>query len=683
MSDLIARTARLVPYAKRPKASASFVTAYVYEPEADEAGSSLGNLYVAVEVLISGRASEEVVDLVIQTVGDKYYNEQPDENDALARFEAAIKQTNHELSEYVGRGNAAWIGKLSAVLAVQCAGELHVAQTGSAEAFLYRGKAVSRITQTDTAKPSTPSKTFGSIATGDLQAGDKFLLATPALIHQVPLEKLQTIVASTSPNTAIAEISQLLSGANTSRIAAIVVEVTTPELAALKVRSDEPAEIELAGGETFAEAAINAAAPIAKTSAGSALAGARAALGTAKRLQPKLQSAGLRFAALLRHGLSTKSGRRLALALLIALIFVMGLAVWRANSGAASTKQFNSYQSLFAGYTKATAAAASGDKAGARQQLTSIQTALSKLGQNEAGINSALKNNPLLEGEPTSVAGFKTLIAGQLDLLEGLVTVTPLTVAEVGGKNGRPTHFESDGAHAYVIDAADHNQISIINLSTGDQRDSKADARSLGDVINTTLSATGDGMFILTAKPSVWFYKFSSDSLSQQNLAYGDWPKSHALASYASNLYLLGDTTIYKQVRNSNGYSPKTDYISTTSSSNTGPNTGLAVDGWVYVLNASGLHRYLGTSLKQSATAPQALGALTNLRSQANGGLLVATSQSSGRIAVWSATNDKLTFDKQMALSDGKKLYDAAYDQNTGRIFATVDNRLVSFSFKR
>jgi hypothetical protein len=656
------------------------VTAYLYEPEADDIGARLGNLYVVVEVLVSGRASEEVVDLIIETAGDKYYNEPGGELDPLARFEAAVKHTNHALSEYVGRGNAAWIGKLSAIVAVQTGHELHLTQTGSAEAFLYRGKAVSRISLTETNRPATPSKTFGSIATGELEAGDKLLVATPALVHQIPLAKLQSVISNGSPNAAISEISQLLEGAVTNRIAALVVEITTPELAALKVRSDEPEEIQLASNDTLAEAAFRAATPLAHTTVNTSKKVAGAAHSSWRQFKPKLRAASLAVVESIRRGLSTRNGRRIAAITALILLLIVIVTIWLSSAHASDAKKFSQYQTLFARFSAARETAASGDKIMARANFTSITTQLNKLGSSEAGINQQLKNNPLLQGEPTSVNSFKQLVAEQLDLLDGLVKVTPMTVAEIGVKNGRPTHFESDGNHAYVIDAGNHNVISIINLLDGVQKDSKADTSNLNDVVNTTLSASNDGMFILTSKPSVWFYRFSTDSLSELSIAYGAWPKASALASYGSNLYLLGDTSIYKHVRNATGYSPKSDYISTTTLD--GKTTGLAVDGLIYVLSDTSLNRYLASTLKQSVPTPTALKHITNLRSTAGGEVLIGTSQTSNRIAVWTSKNDQLTFDKQISLRDGKTLYDATYDQKLGKVFATIDNRFVSFALK-
>jgi hypothetical protein len=677
VSDLISRTARLVPYAKRPKHAASFATAYLHEPAANESGSALGNLYIVVEVLISGRASEEVVDLVISTVGDKYYNDQSDNLIPLSRFENAIKQVNHELSEYVGRGNAAWIGKISAIIAVQIDQELHVAQTGSGEAFLYRGKAVSRISLNHTDKPATPSKTFGSIATGELEIGDKLLIATPALIHQIPLNKLQQVIASTSPNTAIQEVSQLLEGSATNRIAALITEITTPELAALKVRSEEPAEIELGNGENLAETARSIAAPIAQSTVLQSKKAARVAAHTYDSIQPKLRELNLVVIRLVRRVLTTKKGRRNVILAILLLIAVISVSSWRSNISKDSTRTFEQYHELYGQYASALTL---GDKTLSHQRLTTVQASLKNLSPKESLINTKLKNNPLSEGEPTSYSELVVLVNDQIDLLDGLVKVSPLTVAEIGGKSGKPTHFEIDGTHAYVIDAANKNTIAIVDLSTGNQTDSSADTSGLGDVVNTTLSANNDGFYILTAKPSVWFYRFAGNSLSEQTLAYGTWPKSSAIASYGSNLYLLGSTTVYKQVHNASGYSPKNDYIATQSS--VSATTGLAVDGWVYVASNVGVQRYLGSTLKQTAVTPNSLGVVTDLRSIAGGTAILGTSSSSLRLGLWKATDTSFTFEKQIAFREGKLLYDATYDQKQGKVFATVDDRLVSFDLK-
>jgi len=380
----------------------------------------------------------------------------------------------------------------------------------------------------------------------------------------------------------------------------------------------------------------------------------------------------------LRTALSTRKGRRISAAILAVAVIVIATAIWFSGSKAASTQAFADYQKLFQRYQAATADET--DKSGSRAQLASIQTDLNKLNGKTGTINNELKNNPLLENEPTSVSDFKALLADQIDQLDGLVKVSPLTLADISGKNAKPAHFESDGTNAYVFDAGNHNSISIVNLSTGVQKASTADASSLGDVVATTLSSAGDGIYVLTAKPAVWFYRFGSDTLTLQSIAYSDWPKATAIASYGPNLYLLGTDTVYKVVRNATGYSPKADYLSTTATP--GASTALAVDGWIYVATGTNLNRFLAGSLNHSYVLPSSVGKLTNLRSTAGGSVLIAVSQSTGRINVWTVQSDQVTFDKQIVIKDGGTIYDATYDAHLGKVFATVGGRVVSFSLK-
>lgn len=673
MSDLIPRTARLVPYTKRPKHVAGFVTAYVFEPAADDPGAKLGNLYVVVEVLVSGRASEEVVDLIIQTFGDAYYNaEGAADVDPGTRFESATRHLNHALADYVNKGNAAWIGKLSAIIAVQAKDDLHVTQTGSAEAYLYRGKAVSQITQPETGKPASPLKTFGTIASGSLDVEDRVLLATPALIHQIPLKKLQSLVGRLSPNAAIAEISQLIPSSATARIAALVIEFTTPELAALKVRSDEPSEIELAAPANIAEAAIQTAAPIVTSTAEGSKKLASVAASHVEKIKPRLKKAGLTAAEYLRQQLAAPGGRKRAgIALIIITVLIVALIAWSsiARSGA---QAFKSYQDLYSRYAAASARIST-DHESARRELSTVSTELAKLKSREKDINRALKNNPLLENEPNTFAAFTSLLAAKLDEAGGLYRLKPFVITEVGGSTGKPNHFEVFGGKAYVFDSKNDNALSIIDLATGNQRDSKIQGSSLGNVVATTLLSTNDGILLLTDKPSVWVYKFANDSISEQSVAFGTWPKGQAIASYGGNVYIRTQSAITKQVRSAAGYSPKTDYIPA-------PNgAGLAIDGYIYYTDGHALVQYLGTTKQASSDA---IGNdYENLRSVADGKLIIATSSAHNRLAIWKITAGKPVFDREIAFTDPAAIADATYDAKSGKIYALAGNRLVSVEF--
>ncbi len=685
MSELITRTARLVPYAKRPKQVPSFVTAYSYEPMPDEATADLGSLFVVIEVLVGGRSSEEVADLIIEAIGNQYYNGQHSpETTPLDRFEKAVKTVNQELAQYVNQGNAAWIGKLSAVVAVQAGDELHLSQTGSAEAFLYRGKAAARITGQGPARPSIPSKTFGSIASGALEPNDHILMATPALIHQVALTKLKAVVSETSPNQAIAEITDLLKGAVSERIAALVIEVTTPELAALQIRSEAPAEIQLGTPENVVEAAKVIATPIAQATVTSGKRAGQVARYGWEQARPHVRRLGLSVVGALRQFLTGSGARRRLLITGLSLAIILSAFWWWQQSNGRTQQLLTRYHHDYHQYQLADQAATNGDKLGARRLLAELQAELAALAQapGRPSLDAKLLHTQLPSGAPTSVKHFSTMVDTKLDQLEHLKHVSVTTVSNFTAlKNSQPTHLEYYANRAYVWDEHNDNALYIVNITTSDIKKSAAATAKLGGIKATTISAAGDGLYILTTKPAVWFYRFDTDSLTEQSVGLGQWPAATDIASYGSTLYLLSNSAVYKHLRTASGFSPKTAYIAASSTNDLEHATALAIDGSIYTLSPTGLRQYLAGSLKATAETPSSLADATSLQSAANGSLLLATSTKSRRLGLW--VNDQtLTFSQQYQLDNVKALYDASYDSKSKTIYALVDNRLVKFTLR-
>ncbi len=682
MAEVITQTARLTPYAKRPKQASGFVTAYYYEPMATDPGFDRGNLYAVIEVLVTGRASEDVANLIIDTIGDYYYN-QPDtaHADASSRFEGAIRAVNHELGAHVNRGNAAWIGKLSAVVAVEVDGELHVAQSGSGEAFLYRGSSHTRITTTPTNRPASPTKTFGSIASGQLEIGDRILLATPALIHQIPLERLQSIIGGANPNTVIAEFHDLLDGTSADRIAALVVEITTPELAALRVRSEQPSEIHLAPAESPLVVAKHVAAPLAHNTADSTkkIAG-KLHIGW-KSLRPRLRAAGLAVAERIRNLLGSRRGRIGLLAGVVVLVTLIGLAIWHQADTGSDTALLNSYQAAYSEYTHAQQQLSAGEKPAAQESLNSAQQQLAELTAKQAVLNRELaKAKQLSPGEPRTLSALKVLIAASLNQIAGLVEVNATTVASLPSTNAQAKQFEIYHGEAYIFDASNDNKLTIVNLSTGALVASNAKTSQLGVVVDTAISASDTGIYILTAQPSVWFYSFATDDITSVGTSANNWPSAEAIGSFGTNLYLLVNGSVIKYTKTGDTYSSGKPEVVPTNST---PSTSLAVDGSIYIATTTSLNRYFGGTLSGAAALPTGITKLVHLRSTDNTTLIIGTDSPAGRIALWSDTGNSPAFKEQISLNHVATIYGANYDQTTDLMYATSGGTLLSFPYSQ
>jgi hypothetical protein len=653
----------------------SFVTAYSYEPLADEPGSDLGNLYVVMEVLVSGRASEEVADLVIETIGDQYYNQAQNNTDALTQFENAIKSVNRELREYVNKGNAAWIGKLSAAVAIQVGTEVHVAQTGSAEAFLYRGKATTQISTKEPNRPSTPNKTFGSIATGQLEPGDRILLATPALIHQIPLNKLKEIITGAGPNAAIAEITDLLRNASADRIAALVIEATTPELAALQVRSEQPSEIKLGAPDNALEAAKIVAAPIAHSTVHQSKKVASVAQAGWHRAKPQAREFGLAATSHLRQTLSTKLGRRLITLLVIAILVIIVAISLLVGSNNKKTALFTKYQNTYQQFVRGQQSMASGDNSAAASIFEQVNSNLSQYKSQRMTLDHELTSSKIPADEPKTYAAFIELVQNNIDQANGLTRIAPTTLATLSS-NSKAQFFELSNGVAYVFDTANQNALHIINVSSGSISESSADTSQLGKIVSTVLSSANDGIYILTSTPSVWFYNFRSDSISQEKIAGNKWPVSSQIASYASNLYFLDGNSIYKAERVSNGFSLPDNYVNATTNAANKP-TALAVNGAILLLSPSGLNEYSQDKIVDSSTTNSEISQANILHSTNSPAILLASDATSNRIAIWTTANGTISYSKLLAIENISNLYDATYDNANMSLYITADNKLL------
>lgn len=677
MADLITRTAKLVPYAKRPKQVPSFVTAYSYEPLSDERAAAFGNFYVVIEVVAGGRQSEEVADLIIESFGQQYYNEENQAADPLSRFETAIKIVNRELLEYINQGNAAWIGKLSAVIAVQHESELHISHTGSSEAYLYRGKSGTRITAHPAERSGGPSKTFGSIASGSLEDDDRLLIATPALFHQLPLKRLQEVVSTNSPTRAINELTELLKDSSTERVAALIIGLTTPEQAALQVRSNEPSEIQLGSPETPMEAARYAAVPIKDaTIASTKLVGSTAKAGWNKT-KPHLQRAGYAAAGTVRDSLSTARRRRVTALVAVTLLAVGGVLAIITLDSSANTKLQAQFDAAYKTYE---AASVSSDPVAAKTSLDQSKRDMSALsGREKSRLNNRLKRAKLSPGEPSTVEALIAQMSDLADRFDGLTRADVTTIVSLSSqKNAKPTHMEISAGNAYLVDKNNDSAIYVVNMSTKSIMKSSADTSKLGNVIATTLSSDGQGMYLLSSEPNVWYYRFSDGSLARQAVALNEWENGSAIASYAGNLYILSADGIYKHVKTLSGFSPKASYFPAGQPAQLSGAKALAIDGNVYTLKDKEINQYLAGVLSSTAAIPSGLSEGSVLKLSVDGNSLMVVSPGSKHLGTWSTANGPVVI-HQYALNGTKELYDAAYDSALKTGYALVDGRVVSF----
>lgn len=734
MSQLLTRTARLVPVAKRAKPFPSFATAYDYEPEPSD-GRVFGNLFVVIEVLTARRQAEELADLIIKTIGEAYYNSSPQDEpeptaetdpdtraetsedtteskgqpvnvkvksdqapnqpsfDAYQQFEFAVKTLNQQLADYTDQGNAGWVGRISAVIAVQIDDQLHITQTGSASGYLYRGSLASHITEDmGGAQPQRPISTFSNIASGSLQAEDRILLSTPALFHHVNTTELPEIVTNHSPESAVQRLSEIINqNPNADRVAALVIEVATAEALASRpgATSELPDVATVGKADTMLEAAKGVAVPAATRAAE---VGRKLASGGKQNILPKVKDLG-KLAA--KHGSHyggkafqwTKATaqhptRRLYLAGAVGLVVIISAAgLYRNLQTDASTVLVKRYQTDYAAVADAELKIKAGDKTGARQELQTAQADLEKLAAlpQRSLLEKRLAASPHDEAQPTTVAALQSQASSLLDQLDGIATVAASPATSFDSlKNAKPGHFAIAGGKAVFVDNG-NDSIYVYDTSTGNLRSTVASPSGVGKVLEVVPVADGTGVYLLTDEPGVWLYRLDNDSLARQTVSFGDWVASKQIAAYAGNVYLMQNDgkQVWRHARTVGGFSGKTAYF--TADSGTGGATAMTVDGNVYLAGSFGFKRFTSGKADSSISLPSELNNPTELESIQNGDVIVVVDPDKGRLGLVHSTPGGIGLDSQIKLSGSTKFSEVHFDSKTGKFYALSDGKLIKF----
>ncbi len=685
MSDFITRTAKLIPKTKRIKPFPGYATAYHYETEGGES-EALGNLYIVIEVLTNSKQAEAVVDLVIETAGNSYYNSEPSKLSVLERFENALKATNQALANYTNAGNASWVGRMSALIAVLAGKELHITQAGSSEAYLFRGNVTSHVTTGLNGKnQQRPINTFANIATGELQVQDRLVLATPAFFHLVQQPQLKTIVGDNTANASVQKLSNLINqDEESNRVAAIIVEVTTAELLALQTRSNEPDNIEVGQADKPMEVAKAFAAPVAKSLADTSKAvSAKVSTQAKTNLIPFAKKTGFSLAGAIRKQIKTRLGKlQLAITglLLIGLVLFWGIATRHSQT---LSSQIRQYDSSYLQFIHARQLFDQGNKAAARSDLTQSEAKLTQLAKSvdQADFNQKLAKRAHSESEPSSIAVLEADMKGLMEQIEGIVGLSTATLSDFSQfKNAKPTKMTLIGHKLIIFDSQNGTAIYSYDTSSKTLSLLSKGNNQLGKVVTLTPSSDGAGLFLLTDKPDVWYLRVLDGNLAEQSLNIGSWPKGRSIATYNNSLYILADDSaqLYKFSPTSAGFAAPSNYFANESVVKS--TTSLAIDGQIYLAGGQGgLRRFTSGKLDQSlASIPKPLQNPAQLLIINGDDRLLLLDGISNHLGLFTNNPNSINFQKELILNGSKTVSAIATDSKSTILYALADGKLIS-----
>jgi len=204
-----------------------FLTCQAYQP-VDPEQAQAGLIFSQIEIGNPWFPTSQIGQTVINTLIREYYR--GGDTSDLVNFENAVKKVNEALAQIAQNGETDWIGKFNGVLALIVDKEVHFAQTGMSEAYLYRANKVSQITEgLNNDEPPHPLKTFSNLTSGTIQEGDKIVIGNSSFFDVISAPELKTLAMSFRPTLTAVECAKILRARNVQTANAIFIELTTKE----------------------------------------------------------------------------------------------------------------------------------------------------------------------------------------------------------------------------------------------------------------------------------------------------------------------------------------------------------------------------------------------------------------------------------------------------------------------
>ncbi len=163
------------------KEEGSFLENYAYDlGEGEEAA---GQLFVTVEIQNNPADAEVIAETIFDSARKIFFSDL--EKNPYERFEDSLKEVNSQINGFKEETVSKFIGNLHVVIGVIVGDELHLSQTGDAEAYLIRKRYCSVITEGLSDSNSNSDETFSNIASGNLEPGDFVIFATTRLLRYI------------------------------------------------------------------------------------------------------------------------------------------------------------------------------------------------------------------------------------------------------------------------------------------------------------------------------------------------------------------------------------------------------------------------------------------------------------------------------------------------------------------
>lgn len=191
-----------------------------------------------------------------------------------AMFETSLAEVNNKLAEFAHKGRKSWIGKFSALIAVQSDRDFYLANTGHTCAWLKRKNTLNEIISPDKTASTHPLKTFINFSSGRMIDGDNLVLATSSIFNYISVELFSRTLNSYSLTESCTRVSGILkdSAKSDEGFAVFMLELmkkaaTIPSAPAVEPVASKPAPVAMkAAAKNSLKQKVNEPAPVSSPS---------------------------------------------------------------------------------------------------------------------------------------------------------------------------------------------------------------------------------------------------------------------------------------------------------------------------------------------------------------------------------------------------------------------------------
>ena len=704
-----------------------FLTCQVYQPIDPEQAES-GMVFSQIEIMNPWFPTSQIGQTIINTLIREYYR--GSDTSELVNFENAVKKVNEALAQIAQNGETDWIGKLSGVLVLYNNNEIHFAQTGNSQAYLYRGTKINHITEgLDPEEAPHPLKTFTNITSGTLEKDDKIAVANSAFFETIKPLELRRIITSFNPTLTAIETAKILK-MNASRVGnAIFLELTTKEELAnlppdqkieaiyldqsganlgIQVKSFYTSTLRpflsklLKSFGILSQKAAETAGPHLKRGLKAAKTGTLSAYEKISKSrkttepaekkddpspfiegnsQPVIDRTSSKFEVrqlylkfknklrrfLIRLGFYSPQKSKMILPILIAVVLVFALIL---------------------GFSFYLRSRGSSDKQ--NQDKANQVTSLS----NEAIINET-------RGDETAALNDYKQIVAIANGLKGTKYESQVTSAFSAAQNKIQEITKMKTLNSQKTITLDPDVISITTagdslvtvLKTGELRQAKSPATTFTALAKVKLPSDQIVSSTYLKDTDTIAFIFSNKALATFNIQTKEWQNEPVKITYAGNLANFGDTIyvldppdnqIWKDVSDQGAYNAQTPYLKETGA-NVSDAIGLAIDGSVYALSNTGAITKFSKGTKSSdfkieLPAGEQLSSWAGLFTSENSNSIIALANESGLIRI-AQLNKSGSFIGQFELNGVSTPDRVLIDSESQKVYAQKGEQVFEFSF--